>query len=614
VPTTEVATRLPERAGWPHRIPNGLSTAPKVFSIGGRDAVFVANRDIYAWWLDDGTPLAANAPDGKFFTVTPTLPNDADIVFTGALAYLPQCPVGSTPYPPAIVGSVRRVGLFVVKVEADAGGGTYHGTLAWSKAVAADHSAPIVAPLDPWNGSLYEQVIVPGADDKVYVWDADGTPWITNPPPGTPNGAFALSIDNNNPPRVSSNHSLSLAILSGAALYEPARIVQTLRHGHVVCWNTPARNSGALATAYWETDVEPFAGHGSGGPALSTPAVGDVTGDGVADIVFTNQTVPLSDPPGLPDVEERVYVLSRNGAVQYSYTDPNQIVRFRSDEPWMPAPRPVIACLDNSAAGAYFVVGADRDATGFEHTTWAFAVSSQAPYDLVRQQCTQKPPAPFRGLGAARLWQESAVASIDGVAGAEIIGPSVQGGVYGWNYDSGDDGDPSVGDGWSEAIGWPTLLSDKSLTPNVTDAGTVVASYDGVIHVLKTPGAAGSGRYWHEYGANTGNTGEWPWDGCDTDLRAELPIAATLSLSQPLARAGQRIRFSVPTEGWVELGIFDVSGRVVQRFDRKRVSPGHYEEVWDLNRDDGRRVPSGVYYYRLSVPGKVLTAAAVVVR
>lgn len=607
-PSSDVTTRLPESAGWPRRIPNGLSTAPKVFLLGTRYAVFVANRDIYAWWLDDGTPVAANAPDGKFFVVSPALPNDPDIVFTGALAYLASCPVGSPPYPTAVVGSVRRVGLFVVKIEPDAGGGgTYHGTLAWSKPVAADHSAPVVAQLDPFFGSAYEQVIVPGADDKVYVWDADGTPWITNPPPGTPNGAYALATDNAG--RVSSNHGLSLAILSGSGVPpDPARIVQALRHGHVVCWNTVGRNNGALATPYWETDVEPFAGHRANGPALSTPAIGEVTGDGDEDIIVTNQTAGSG-------VAERVYVLSRSGGIEYSYTDPTQTVQFLSDEDFKPAPRPVVACLDAGTSGAYFIVGADRDAAGAtEHSAWVFGVQNQAPYNLVRQQCVESPPLPFRGLGHARLWQESVVANIDGVAGGEIIGPSEQGGLYGWKYDTGNDGDPSVGDTWTQAAGWPTLLTDKSLPANATNSGLVVASYDGVVHVLKTPGSAGGGRYWREFGANTGNTGEVLYGSCDSGLRGDVPSTAELSVSPPLSQVGQRVRFAVPTEGWVKLGVYDVSGRMVRSFERKRVPPGRYEEVWDLNRDDGRRVPSGVYYYRLSVPRKVLTASTVIVR
>ena len=49
---------LPEFTGWPNRMLEKVTTAPLVVSVYGRDAVFVGSgRRVYAWWLDDGTPL-----------------------------------------------------------------------------------------------------------------------------------------------------------------------------------------------------------------------------------------------------------------------------------------------------------------------------------------------------------------------------------------------------------------------------------------------------------------------------------------------------------------------------------------------------------------------------
>ena len=60
------------------------------------------------------------------------------------------------------------------------------------------------------------------------------------------------------------------------------------------------------------------------------------------------------------------------------------------------------------------------------------------------------------------------------------------------------------------------------------------------------------------------------------------------------------IRFDLAHAGQVELRVFDVAGRLVKtlanaKFDAKA---GH-AVTWNGLDDDGRRVPSGIYFYRL---------------
>src|SRR5689334_24798598 len=50
----------------------------------------------------------------------------------------------------------------------------------------------------------------------------------------------------------------------------------------------------------------------------------------------------------------------------------------------------------------------------------------------------------------------------------------------------------------------------------------------------------------------------------------------------------------------VELAVYDAAGRLQRRLDSRAIAvPGSYSVSWDGRDDDGRRVPSGVYLYRL---------------
>jgi flagellar hook assembly protein FlgD len=45
--------------------------------------------------------------------------------------------------------------------------------------------------------------------------------------------------------------------------------------------------------------------------------------------------------------------------------------------------------------------------------------------------------------------------------------------------------------------------------------------------------------------------------------------------------------------------VFDLLGREIRRLVDARQEPGYYEVVWDGKDEQGRAVPSGVYFVRL---------------
>ena len=72
-------------------------------------------------------------------------------------------------------------------------------------------------------------------------------------------------------------------------------------------------------------------------------------------------------------------------------------------------------------------------------------------------------------------------------------------------------------------------------------------------------------------------------------------------------------RFSVTLDDGVaaEVSVFDVTGRKVRTVFRGHFAAGTTELAWDGRRDDGRRANAGIYFYRLILPGRVLSTRLV---
>jgi len=64
-----------------------------------------------------------------------------------------------------------------------------------------------------------------------------------------------------------------------------------------------------------------------------------------------------------------------------------------------------------------------------------------------------------------------------------------------------------------------------------------------------------------------------------------------------------RIDYTIPSNGRVQLHIYDSSGSLVRTLVRGWESAGKHMEYWDGNDDHGREVASGIYFSRLSYEG-----------
>ncbi|RMF69992.1 MAG: T9SS C-terminal target domain-containing protein, partial [Calditrichaeota bacterium] len=65
------------------------------------------------------------------------------------------------------------------------------------------------------------------------------------------------------------------------------------------------------------------------------------------------------------------------------------------------------------------------------------------------------------------------------------------------------------------------------------------------------------------------------------------------------------IRYQLPEAGRVTLTIYNLLGQKVRTLVNQNRSAGSYMVVWDGRDDAGEIAPSGLYFYRLSVNGRV---------
>jgi hypothetical protein len=75
-----------------------------------------------------------------------------------------------------------------------------------------------------------------------------------------------------------------------------------------------------------------------------------------------------------------------------------------------------------------------------------------------------------------------------------------------------------------------------------------------------------------------------------------------------------RVRYDVPSSGFVRLRIFDPSGRLVRTLASHNESPGAKIVEWNGKDENGETVASGVYFCRLDAPGFTETRKMVILR
>jgi hypothetical protein len=79
-------------------------------------------------------------------------------------------------------------------------------------------------------------------------------------------------------------------------------------------------------------------------------------------------------------------------------------------------------------------------------------------------------------------------------------------------------------------------------------------------------------------------------------------------------RGSTEIRFDLPRAGRVGVVVYDAAGRELRNLAPGAMAAGPQVVAWDGADASGRRVPSGVYFYRLSMDGRTAGRRVIVTR
>jgi len=107
----------------------------------------------------------------------------------------------------------------------------------------------------------------------------------------------------------------------------------------------------------------------------------------------------------------------------------------------------------------------------------------------------------------------------------------------------------------------------------------------------------------------SGQSAEGPVGDGDT-----LPTVVTSEAHPNPFNPAVTIEFSVPNSETVELGIYNVSGRLVRTLLHETLSRGVYQRKWDGRDERGQKVASGIYISKLRVGRKVITQKLVLTK
>ncbi|MBL8008936.1 MAG: T9SS type A sorting domain-containing protein [Ignavibacteria bacterium] len=70
-----------------------------------------------------------------------------------------------------------------------------------------------------------------------------------------------------------------------------------------------------------------------------------------------------------------------------------------------------------------------------------------------------------------------------------------------------------------------------------------------------------------------------------------------------------KVSFSIVNSGFVNVSVYDISGRLVSSLVNQNLKSGSYEYEWNAKNQ-----PSGVYFYRITTPGFTDTKKMILVK
>ncbi len=145
----------------------------------------------------------------------------------------------------------------------------------------------------------------------------------------------------------------------------------------------------------------------------------------------------------------------------------------------------------------------------------------------------------------------------------------------------------------------------------IADLSTDVFGHICVDDINESPDVVEDGSGGYASGTGTGRAHDRPGstggNNAPSIMQGALPTVARLfpNIPNPF-NPTTRIVFEIPQSATVRLDIFDARGARVRALVDATRSAGRYSEQWDGRDSNGSGVPSGVYFCRLEVDGRVI--------
>jgi hypothetical protein len=592
--------------GWPKRIDGGTkgNMGPTVADVDGDGTyeVFVGSIDVFAWNLEDGTEFIDGDNDsttvGVFFATSDSLPDGEPVFYAPfAIADLDSTPsglnkeiVGVITYP---TDDITDFGTWLCVWNAD-------GTERWRSFISytpvKEYNAPSVADL---NEDGYKEIVLLH-DVHVWAWNYDGSSYG-----GGSNARFVPNLLAGEGFRSTAAlgdvdpDSTGLEIVVGrpdSAITVLSSTVGT----ELWTWHANPTNYDA-ADSVWVPGLF----------AASSPVLGDVDGDEDLEIIVAMGSPERSDTPSASDsvfvldYDERVVMAGWStwygDYVQYSFDRTFRQLRLATDGHYVSPP--AVGEVDGGDGVEILLVGKQLIDEDKDRTTRAWLLDLEADTLAVITMIDSIPRRHYSQVYGEKheAAAQPLIGDLDGNdQRKEVLWVTTHGGHFA--------ADPNEA---SPILGWPITVNEaiygSAAIGDFTDrdkVDLVSLTHDGSLHLYSLSVESTGDMDWGQFGGNAAHTLTYPIVGSKdwTSPSRSGALVTMLGANVPNPfNPSTAIHYAIGRRASVTLKIYDVSGRLVRTLVDGIVDRGVYRALWDGRDHGGRRLCSGVYFYRLRV-------------
>ena len=89
-----------------------------------------------------------------------------------------------------------------------------------------------------------------------------------------------------------------------------------------------------------------------------------------------------------------------------------------------------------------------------------------------------------------------------------------------------------------------------------------------------------------------------------------MPVELALDRAYPNPfNPSTSLSYSIPSDGYVQLSVYDINGRLVEQLVDSYQGAGNYNTMWNASN-----ISSGVYFVRLTAASNVLTQKVMLIK